>query len=708
MRILNRGCLLICLFVTCLILAACAPFGQAKSMSSNIKLLIQMGQSEYAAGEPVRLNVIISNGSKDPLQLGGSAFDVSSFNITMQDAKGQLVALTHYGKHLLAPPMAVFRNVSVQIPAGEQRRYQFNLSRLFDLSRSGAYLVSVKRTIVTGYKRLPNGILQSQTAELIADPIRIKIFDSSALRSGIEPISPPPLKRQYLYLVNSQNRNDNDHGVVVRYQINADGTVSPTLRDITPAGKHSVAIVIGRDGKFAYVLNYGDESISQFRIGDNGVLTPLPQATVSTGKYPVALSIDPTGRWVTAVSTWGTQIYRVGKEGVLTPLSSKTYPLHSTEDVVFSSDGRFVYTSNGDVSQSRIEADGSITPLTPDYVRADNPRAMAIDASGRYLYVLTNHDFPIIKGKPHTSEQVITPFQIKNDGTLSQLGESVSPRDAGIATCCLNALYVNDRYLYAINENKGDILQYEIAVDGRLKFKTSNSARSAGWPVDLVFDDAHHFAYAADYRNSIATYQVNSQGELKPIGINIYNDGYGLEKLVIGQAPIAPPPLVFKNGIEMSACIEREVYNPDVPVILTVTLKSSGAQPLPSTSAAVDVARFEIVIKNDRGETMPLLSHGKELLNPIENSFRITASKERQYKFVLNRLFDITEAGIYTMIVERHAVNSNGTDNNPLSTNPLYFKIDNPYDELPGGYREELPEGYHYANGIGVPISQSK
>jgi 6-phosphogluconolactonase len=597
-------------------------------------------------------------------------------------------------------------NYWVQILAGEQRRYQFNLSRMFDLSRSGDYLVNVKRVIVTGYKKLPNNIFQPQTTELIADPVKIRVVDNPALRSGIEPLSSPPLKRQYLYLADSQGRSDNDHGVVVRYQINADGTVSPTFHDTTAAGKDSRAIVVGRGGKSAYVLNGGDDSISQFHIGENGVLTPFPHATVPTGKHPATLSIDPTGQWVTAVSTWGTQIYRVGKDGSLTPLSSKKYPLHSTEDVVFSPDGRFVYTSNGDVSQSRIEADGSITPLTPSYVNADNPRAMAIDSSGHYLYVLTNHDFPIIKGKPHTSEQVITPFKINNDGTLSPLSESVSPRDAGIATCCLNVLYVNDRYLYAIDENMGNILQYEITANGKLTFRTSNFAKPAGWSLDLVFDDANYFAYAANYHsNSIATYRVDSKGTLKPFGINTYNDGGGLGKLAITQAPVAPPPAVSGEEEQMSVRMERDVYNPDVPVILTVTLKSTGAQLLPSTSAAADMARFEIVIKNDKGERMPLLSHRKELLNPKENSPQVTATKERQYQFVLNRLSDITEAGIYTVTVERHDVNSNGTDNNLQSTNPQYFKIDNPYDKLSWDYLHSLPDGYHYANGIGVPIS---
>jgi hypothetical protein len=68
-------------------------------------------------------------------------------------------------------------------------------------------------------------------------------------------------------------------------------------------------------------------------------------------------------------------------------------------------------------------------------------------------------------------------------------------------------------------------------------------------------------------------------------------------------------------------------------------------------------------------------------------------------------LADITKAGLYTVTVQRHTVNGNDADHKLFCTNPISFKIDNPHDKLSGDYLESLPDGYHYANGIGVPLS---
>jgi 6-phosphogluconolactonase len=50
-------------------------------------------------------------------------------------------------------------------------------------------------------------------------------------------------------------------------------------------------ITLDRTGRFAYVPNERDNTVSQYSIGADGSLTPLSVPTISTGARPVDLQI---------------------------------------------------------------------------------------------------------------------------------------------------------------------------------------------------------------------------------------------------------------------------------------------------------------------------------------------------------------------------------------------------------------------------------
>ncbi len=56
------------------------------------------------------------------------------------------------------------------------------------------------------------------------------------------------------------------------------------------AGYRPYSIAVDPSGKYAYIANYGYNSInstvSQYTIGTNGDLTPMSPATVSAGLHP--------------------------------------------------------------------------------------------------------------------------------------------------------------------------------------------------------------------------------------------------------------------------------------------------------------------------------------------------------------------------------------------------------------------------------------
>jgi 6-phosphogluconolactonase (cycloisomerase 2 family) len=56
------------------------------------------------------------------------------------------------------------------------------------------------------------------------------------------------------------------------------------------AGSGVSAVTIDPTGQFLYAANRGTTTISQFKIGANGSLTPMTNPTVASGQHPTAIA----------------------------------------------------------------------------------------------------------------------------------------------------------------------------------------------------------------------------------------------------------------------------------------------------------------------------------------------------------------------------------------------------------------------------------
>ncbi|WP_457825251.1 beta-propeller fold lactonase family protein, partial [Staphylococcus aureus] len=76
-----------------------------------------------------------------------------------------------------------------------------------------------------------------------------------------------------------------------------------------------------------YATNFGGDSVSQFVLNPaDGSLQPLPTPTIAAGHQPFSISMEPTGEYV-YVSNWGSSTisqYRIGAGGQLSPIGSGT------------------------------------------------------------------------------------------------------------------------------------------------------------------------------------------------------------------------------------------------------------------------------------------------------------------------------------------------------------------------------------------------
>jgi 6-phosphogluconolactonase (cycloisomerase 2 family) len=104
----------------------------------------------------------------------------------------------------------------------------------------------------------------------------------------------------FLYVANAGANSNNisayavcDNVVTSCANPNApDGTLTPVTGSPFPAGLGPVAIAFDPGFNFAYVVDKGSNTISQYSFGPgNGVLTPLSPGTISTGVTPVSIAI---------------------------------------------------------------------------------------------------------------------------------------------------------------------------------------------------------------------------------------------------------------------------------------------------------------------------------------------------------------------------------------------------------------------------------
>jgi hypothetical protein len=82
-------------------------------------------------------------------------------------------------------------------------------------------------------------------------------------------------------------------GTVSQYNIQSDNSLAPMnpAAAINPGmktmGVMPSAAILDPTGSFLYVANSADDTVSQFRIGSDGLLSPLAPAAVSTGRLQI-------------------------------------------------------------------------------------------------------------------------------------------------------------------------------------------------------------------------------------------------------------------------------------------------------------------------------------------------------------------------------------------------------------------------------------
>jgi 6-phosphogluconolactonase (cycloisomerase 2 family) len=176
-------------------------------------------------------------------------------------------------------------------------------------------------------------------------------------------------------------------------------------------GTSGASIAVAPSDNYLFVGGIGvpntNGSVSAFTLNPNsGSLNRVLSSPYPAGDAPYGLAVDPASRFVFATSafTHFLFVYTIGSDGSLTPLAGDpfgagpgaygvvAYPLGGAS-------GGFVYTANGavnTVSAFSYDSTGNLTELAQSpYTVGSQPKGIAIDPAGKFLYVTNYADFSV-------------------------------------------------------------------------------------------------------------------------------------------------------------------------------------------------------------------------------------------------------------------------------------------------------------------------
>ena len=309
------------------------------------------------------------------------------------------------------------------------------------------------------------------------------------------------------------------------------GTGSGTVAD---ANVTSVAVVCADVGRFAYVANEGDDTISAYTIDPvTGALTPVAGSPFAA-KRAHALAVDPAGHFLyaanfdsTGVSVWAID----ANTGALTevtgsPFAADVAPLGVTVDP----SGRFVYVANVnsfDVSGFTVDSSaGVLTPIAGSpFTAGYNPSSVTVDPTGKFAYVTNMNG----------SADNISAYTI--DPTTGALTPLTSPMTSTGDQPYGIVVDPNGKYAYVGNDGSGNISAYSLdAATGALTAVLGSPYAIDGpGATSVTIDPSGTFVYAVSTAggnssggNSVTAFTVNAAtGALTPVPGSPFATGQG-------------------------------------------------------------------------------------------------------------------------------------------------------------------------------------
>ncbi|HEX7242987.1 MAG TPA: beta-propeller fold lactonase family protein [Longimicrobiaceae bacterium] len=281
------------------------------------------------------------------------------------------------------------------------------------------------------------------------------------------------------------------------------------------------AVILSADNRLLFVVNAGSDQVTSFRVGRSGSLTHA--STVSSGgRFPVSLAASGSLLYVVNAMGGGSiSGFRVGADGTLTPLAGSTRPLSGAPmpapgSIRISPNGQtivvtekatnrlvtYAITANGTAGAPTVIASPGPTPFGADF-----------DAGGRYILSIGNigpNRAAVMDGSSAGS------LTFPTSGTATVISGSVPTTETA---ACWVQITPDGRFAYTTNTGSGSITGFQIAGNGALTRLTADGRTGVtgamSQPLDMALADGTLYALTAGDRG-IHAFRVQNDGSLTP------------------------------------------------------------------------------------------------------------------------------------------------------------------------------------------------
>jgi 6-phosphogluconolactonase len=343
-----------------------------------------------------------------------------------------------------------------------------------------------------------------------------------AVAGGGDP--PHPVNGNNTFTFSSMVDQNGSYAVAVSGQPNAQncivtsGSGSGVIANVTV-----VAVVCTNLPQYAYVVNNGDNTVSQYAIDASGTLSSLSVPTVATGNSPQSITVDPSNKYVYVTNLTDNTIsqYVIQSDGTLAPNSSATVLTGGGPwAVAISPSGQWAYVANSidnTITQYSVNASGALVGTSIAAVPTGvEPWNITLSPNGEYAYVANHGVLPpggmtISQYAVDATTGALTPL---NPATLP----TAFPYPGGIAVDPTSS------YAYLSNINGDTVSEFGIGTNGTLTSLNPASVAAGTEPVFLAFDPAGKYAYGANYtvdvssaQGTVSQYAVGTGGQLTPL-----------------------------------------------------------------------------------------------------------------------------------------------------------------------------------------------
>lgn len=330
---------------------------------------------------------------------------------------------------------------------------------------------------------------------------------------------------EFVYVANNAANLGNS---VQPYFLNTTNGILHSVGNIL-AGKSPQAVAITPDGKFCYVVNNGDNTITAFSIGALG--TALAHVkTTATGASPNGVAIystnsantpNPVAVYVANGNENSISQYSINSDGSLSPMNPAKVltgggPFGlAVLPIATANNGNLLYVSlegANEVQAFAINASsGKLSAVSGFHAPTTgaSPQGIAIAPNGTVLFTANS-------GEPDTSTQQISGFSISPvDGSLTSTGSGA----AGSQTVDV-AIDSTSSFLYATNEGSNTVSMFKIAA-GTGTLISNGSINSGTAPVGIftINSAPHPAVYVTNSGDGTVSMYNNDavSGALTPI-----------------------------------------------------------------------------------------------------------------------------------------------------------------------------------------------